>query len=143
MLSHIQLFVTPWTVARQVSRSMGFARQECWSGLPLPPPGNCPNPGIKTMSAALAGRFFTTEPPGKPFISTTNSSSYDPDSFWREQVVLLGFKDPEGSIEQVLSSAGREAEPGHNRGSGDHQRTELPPPPVFLPRSQAGLEDWS
>ena len=44
---------------------------------------NCPNPGIKPVSPALEGGFFTTEPPGKPFISTTNSSNYDADSFWR------------------------------------------------------------
>ena len=45
---------------------MGFSRQEYWSGLPFPPPGDLPNPGIKPVSPALAGRFFTTEPPGKP-----------------------------------------------------------------------------
>ena len=51
--------------------SMGFPRQEYWSGLPFPPPEDLPDPGIKPMSPvspALAGRFFTTEPPGKPFI---------------------------------------------------------------------------
>ena len=49
---------------------MGFSRQEYWSGLPLPPPGNLPSPGIKAvspMAPALAGGFFTTEPPGKPY----------------------------------------------------------------------------
>ena len=55
-----------WTVARQASLSMGFPRQEYWSGLPFPSPGDLPDPGIKSMSPALAGRFFTTEPPGKP-----------------------------------------------------------------------------
>ena len=45
---------------------MGFPRQEYWSRLPFPSPGNLPNPGIKPASPALAGRFFTTEPPGKP-----------------------------------------------------------------------------
>ena len=51
--------------------SMGFPRQECWSVLPFPPPEDLPDPGIKPMSPvspALVGRFFTTEPPGKPFI---------------------------------------------------------------------------
>ena len=42
-----------------------FSRQEYWSGLPFPPPGDLPNPGIKPMSPVLAGEFFTTEPPGK------------------------------------------------------------------------------
>ena len=46
--------------------SMGFPRQEYWSGLPFPSPGDLPDPGIKPMSPALAGGFFTTEPPGKP-----------------------------------------------------------------------------
>jgi len=45
---------------------MGFPRQGCWSGLPFPSPGDLPDPGIKPMSPALAGGFFTTEPPGKP-----------------------------------------------------------------------------
>ena len=48
---------------------LGFPRQEYWSGLPFPSPGDPPDPGIETASPALAGRFFTTEPPGKPCIS--------------------------------------------------------------------------
>ena len=63
--SHIQLFVTPWTVAHQASLSMGFPRQEQWSRLQFPSPGDLPNPGIKPRSLTLAGRFFTTEPSGK------------------------------------------------------------------------------
>ena len=66
MLSCVQLFVTPWTVVHQAPLSMVFFRQEYWSGLPFPTPGDLPDPGIKPMSSALAGRFFTTEPPGKP-----------------------------------------------------------------------------
>ena len=60
LLSHVQLFVTPWTVARQSPLSMGFSRQEYWSGLPFPSPGNLPNPGIKPMSPAslLHGRWI-------------------------------------------------------------------------------------
>ena len=60
---------TLWTVAHQDLPFMGFSRQEYWSGLPRPPPGDLPNPGIEPTSPvapALAGRFFTTEPPGKP-----------------------------------------------------------------------------
>ena len=54
-LSHIQLFETLWTVARQAPLSMGFSRQEYWSGLPCPSPGDLPDPGIEAMSpAALA-----------------------------------------------------------------------------------------
>ena len=63
LLSHVQLFSTSWTVARQAPLSMEFSRQEYWSGLPFPSPGNLPNPEIEPTSPALAGRFFTTEPP--------------------------------------------------------------------------------
>ena len=62
-LSRGQLFVTPWTVVRQALQSLGFSRQEYWSGLPLPPPGDLPDPQIKPtslVSPALAGRFFTS-----------------------------------------------------------------------------------
>ena len=62
-LSHVRLFVTPWIVAHQTPLSMGFSRQEYWSGLPCPPPGDLPNPGIRPVSLmppALADGFFTT-----------------------------------------------------------------------------------
>ena len=62
-LSRVRLSETPWTVALQAPLSMGFSRQEYWSGLPCPPPGNLPNPGIEPTalsSPALAGGFFTT-----------------------------------------------------------------------------------
>ena len=59
-------FETPWTVALQASLSMGFPRQECWSGLPFPSLGDLPDPEIYSASLALAGGFFTTEPLGKP-----------------------------------------------------------------------------
>ena len=75
-LSRVQLCVTLWTVAYHSSLSMGFSRQEYWSGLPCPPPGDLPNPGIEPRSPeshAFSGRFFTTETPGKPI---------DPYLFW-------------------------------------------------------------
>ena len=56
-----------WTVVHQAPLSMGFSRQEYWSGLPCLPSGDFPNPGIKLTSSALAGVFFTTEPPGSPY----------------------------------------------------------------------------
>ena len=65
MLSHVQLFGTPWTVDCQAPLSVGFSRQDYWSGLPFPPPGALPYPGIETASPALAGGFFT-DPSGKP-----------------------------------------------------------------------------
>ena len=59
-------FVIPWTVACQAPLSVGFPRQEYWSELPFPSPGDLPNPGFEPMSSALAGGFFTTEPPTRP-----------------------------------------------------------------------------
>ena len=56
----------PWTVAHQAPLSMGFPRQEYWSGLPFPTPEDLPDPGIKPVCPALAGRFFTTALAGKP-----------------------------------------------------------------------------
>ena len=67
--SHVQLFVTPWTVARQTPLSMGFPRQGYWSGLLFPSPGDLPNPGIEIASPALVGGFFITELPGQPVIN--------------------------------------------------------------------------
>ena len=58
--------MTPWTVAHQAPQSMGFSRQEYWSGLPFPSPGDLPNPGIKPRSPALQVNALTSEPPGKP-----------------------------------------------------------------------------
>ena len=65
-LSPARLFVTLWTVAYQASPSMGFSRQEYWSGLPFPSPGDLPDPGIETGSPALEADTLTSEPPGKP-----------------------------------------------------------------------------
>ena len=65
-LSYVWLFATPWTIAHQAPLSRVFPRQEYWSGLPFPPPGDLPDPDIEPASLALAGRFFTAKPPGKP-----------------------------------------------------------------------------
>ena len=60
------LFETPWTVAPQAPLSMGFPRQDYWSGLPYPPPGYLPNPGIEPGFPALQADSLSPEPPGKP-----------------------------------------------------------------------------
>ena len=66
---HVRLFVTPWTVAHQAPPSMGFSRQEYWSGLPFPSPGDLPDPGIEPRSPAFQADALTSEPPGKPTIT--------------------------------------------------------------------------
>ena len=66
--SCVLLFVTLRAVACQAALSMVFSRQEYWSGLPFPPPGDLPHRGIKPVSPALIGGYFTTEPPGKEYV---------------------------------------------------------------------------
>ena len=68
-LSCVQLFANPWTVACQAPLSVKYFKQEYWSGLPFPPPGDLPKLRIKhesPASLALVGRYFSTVPPGKP-----------------------------------------------------------------------------
>ena len=72
MLSCVSDFAAPWTVAHQAPLSMGFSKQEHWSGLPLPSPGNLAHPGTESESPpspVSAGRFFTTAPPEKPIVA--------------------------------------------------------------------------
>ena len=64
-LSRVRLFATLWTVAHQASPSMGFSRQEYWSGLPFPSPEDLPDPGIELRSPALQADALTSEPPKK------------------------------------------------------------------------------
>ena len=66
LLSRVGLFVTLWTVTHQAPQSMGFSRQEYWSGVPFPSPGDLPDPGIKPRSPALEADILTSETPGKP-----------------------------------------------------------------------------
>ena len=66
LLSCVQLFFSPWTTARQAPPSMGFPRQEYWSGFPFPSLGDLPDPGIKPRSPALQADSLPSEPPGKP-----------------------------------------------------------------------------
>ena len=73
----LQLFAAPWTVAHQAPLSMGFSRQEYWNGLPRPPPGDLPNPGIKPtppVAPALTGRFSTLSHLGSPFLFSGKAS---------------------------------------------------------------------
>ena len=67
--SHVQIFETLWTVALQAPLSLGFSRQDYWSGLPCPPLGDLPNPGIEARSPALQADSLPSEPLGKPQLS--------------------------------------------------------------------------
>ena len=75
-LSRVRLFATPWPVAYEASWSMGFSRQEYWSGLPFPSPRVPPSPGTEPAFPALAGGFFTAEPPEKKYIYICAFSDY-------------------------------------------------------------------
>jgi len=82
--SHVQLFVTLWTVALQVPLSMGFSRQEYWSGLTFPSPEDLPDPRIKPMSLAspaLTVRFFTTNATWEAILKTTTICKNSPHPF--------------------------------------------------------------
>ena len=81
-LSHIQLFAIPWTVARLLS--MEFSRQECWSGLPFPSPGDLPKPGIQPGSPTLQADSLPSEPPGKlQYICLTRQNKLKSQAYYR------------------------------------------------------------
>ena len=86
-------FATPWTIAHQAPLSMAFPRQEYWSELPSPTPGDLLDPGIKLASPALVGGFFTTEPPGKPDSLVVQMVKSLP-AVWETWVQSLGWEDP-------------------------------------------------
>ena len=69
--------MTPWTVAHQAPLSMGFSRQEYWSGLPFPSPGDLPDPGTEPGSPALQADSLPSEPPGKPSHSQFKQDTCD------------------------------------------------------------------
>ena len=71
LVSCVRLFASPWTVACQALLSKGFSRQEYWSGLPFPSPGDLPDPGIKPRSPAWQENSLLSEPSGNPEIWTT------------------------------------------------------------------------
>ena len=83
-LSCFWLFATPWTIAYQAPPSVGFSRQEYWSGLPFPSPGDLPNTGIEPGSPALQADALPSEPPGKPLLVYKNTIN-----FWMLQHCLI------------------------------------------------------
>ena len=75
-------FVTPWTAASQAPLSMRFSKQDYWSGLPFSSPGDLLDPRLEPTAPALAGKFFTTEPPGNPRLRATGEEQYFKISLW-------------------------------------------------------------
>ena len=95
--SCVQLFATPWMVAHQAPLLMGFSRQEYWSGLPFPTPGDLPNPVIKPMSPTLWGVSLPSELQGKPITFRMNRWEYQSRRLFhqiglKENTLLLLFK---------------------------------------------------
>ena len=97
-LSCVRLFVTPWTTAAsQAPLSMGFSRQEYWSGLPLPSPGDLPDSGIEPRSPTLQADALPSKPWGKPLESPIVTLNYsDLDRRQTEDLEPQNFRNPDG-----------------------------------------------
>ena len=76
LLSSVRLFATPRTAAHQAPLSMGFSRQEYWSGLPFPSPGDLPDSEIEPGSPTLLADALTSQPPGKPIFSSKDNLNW-------------------------------------------------------------------
>ena len=130
--SHVQLFVTLWTVAHQVPLSMGFSRQEYWSGLPFPSLGDLPDPGIKLaflMSSSLIDKLFTTsitmEKPMAPHSSTLA---------WK-----IPWTEEPGRLQSMgLLRVGHDWATWLSLFTFMHWRRRWQPTPVFLPGESQG-----
>ena len=111
LLSHVQLFAIPGTVAHQAPPSTELPRQECWSGLPFSSPGDLPYPGIEPTSTALQAVALPSEPPGKPCCrpALPTSSLMHPETKWTGKRTFWssGWKphQPTGKLKNVLSEA--------------------------------------
>ena len=113
--SRVRFFATPWTAASQAPLSMGFSRQEYWSGLPFPSPGDLPDPKIKPESLALAGGFFAILPTWEPLRSDQSLSRVrlcDP-----MNRSMPGLSDHH-QLPEVKASASNAGDPGSIPGSG-------------------------
>ena len=114
-LSHVRLFAIPWTLAHQAPPSMGFSRQEYWSGLLFPSPGDLPDPGIEPRSPALQADDLTSEPPGKPIQNSFSKLL----PLFMPQVVLVVKNSPTntGDIRDVSSIPGLGRSPVGGNGN--------------------------
>ena len=84
-LSRVQLFATPWTVAYQAPPSMGFSRQDYWSGMPFPPPGDLPNSGIEPKFPSLQADSLPSETLGKP-VGVGPKCAGNTSCFWKKKL---------------------------------------------------------
>ena len=91
-------FATPWTVARQIPLSMGFSRQEYWSGLQFSSPEDLPNPGIEPGSTTVQADSLPSEPPGKPYRSQRNTYTF---KFIIKDVIKVTDEEPEEEMNWV------------------------------------------
>ena len=136
--SCVRLFATPWTVAHQAPPSMGFSRQEYWRGLPLPSPGDLPDPGIEPRSPALEADALTTEPPGDK--SLTRPQPHQPAGPGRQELRGAHASNPQvapsrlGARLRALRSAGQNRSERGAKLSPDLLISPKQPPP--LPREQ-------
>ena len=89
LLSRVRLFATPWTVACPAPLSKGFSRQEYWSGLPFPSPGDLPNPGIEPGSPAWQADDLSSEPPGNSVTQPTMVKSKGKHMFLPVQFLVM------------------------------------------------------
>ena len=102
-LSRVRLFVTPWTVAHQAPLSMGFSRQEYWSGLPFPSPGHLPDPGIEPGCPALQRILYHLSQQGSRRLQSTGQLSRT-GSKHSPAGILLGFRTPAGNSQWLTKS---------------------------------------
>ena len=89
LLSRVQLFATPWTVAHQAPLFMGFSRHEYWSGLPFPSPGDLADPGFGAGSPTLQLDSLPSEPPGNPHVAFGDFLFFHPELFSGDSSILL------------------------------------------------------
>ena len=105
-LNHIRLFVTPWTVAHQASLSMKLSREEYWSGLPFPSPGDPPNLGVEPRSPALQADSLFSESPGESKLSTQilfNNIFYEHMEAYISNISILTLKNAHYFVEIFLN----------------------------------------
>ena len=103
-LSRVRLLATPWTVAYQAPLSMRFSRQEYWSGLPFPSPGDLPDPGIEPGFPALESDTLTSEPPGKPALHSSHT--------------LVKLKILQARLQQYMNRELSDVQAGFRKGRG-------------------------